>query len=89
MTQLPNNASESLATEIAKEIHAWIRLHPEERGCFGFVGAPGSGKTTLVHNVAFVLECKFGYERKVGVVVIPMDGYHYSKAQLRQMEVQL
>lgn len=43
----------------------------------GIVGIPGSGKTTGAHVVQELLgdDC----------VVIPMDGYHYSRAKLRSL----
>ena len=43
----------------------------------GIAGAPGSGKSTLVHDLVNELQ-----SRSVTCVGVPMDGYHYSRAEL-------
>ena len=43
----------------------------------GIAGAPGSGKSTLVHDLVKELQ-----SRSVTCVGVPMDGYHYSRAEL-------
>ncbi|KAJ3065881.1 hypothetical protein HDU98_010771 [Podochytrium sp. JEL0797] len=44
-------------------------------------GIPGSGKTTLAGHVAAALSA-----RGQSVVVLPMDGFHFTRAQLDAME---
>ena len=44
----------------------------------GLAGAPGSGKSTVTQRIKEVLGEK--------VVVIPMDGYHYSRSELDAMD---
>jgi pantothenate kinase len=44
-------------------------------------GGPGSGKTTLVEIASKVLN-----ERGVKTQCLPMDGFHYPKNELDQME---
>ena len=43
----------------------------------GLAGGPGSGKSTLAVRVAEVLT-----ERGVPAAVLPMDGFHYTRAEL-------
>ena len=45
----------------------------------GVVGAPGSGKSTLAKQVVHIINAIQGEEC---AVVLPMDGYHYTKSQL-------
>uniref|UniRef100_A0A7S2V868 Phosphoribulokinase/uridine kinase domain-containing protein n=1 Tax=Fibrocapsa japonica TaxID=94617 RepID=A0A7S2V868_9STRA len=47
----------------------------------GVAGPPGSGKTTLTGEV-----CKRVVASGVGCIVVPMDGFHLSRAQLGQMD---
>jgi uncharacterized protein (TIGR02058 family) len=47
----------------------------------GVAGAPGSGKSTLSQQVARRLQ-----ERGHAAAVLPMDGFHYSKAELDAFE---
>lgn len=61
--------------------------------CVGVAGGPGSGKSTLTANVATWINNNARNATnhdgqsisKEKAVVIPMDGYHYSKEQLREM----
>ena len=46
-------------------------------------GGPGSGKSTLSAAVAQLVNEQCGEER---CVVLPMDGFHYSRAELRALE---
>ena len=48
----------------------------------GVVGMPGSGKTTSSNILGSLLTETY----KISCVVIPMDGYHFSIAQLKSME---
>lgn len=45
----------------------------------GIVGMPGSGKSTLARNVAQIIN---SIQEDTCAVVLPMDGYHYRKADL-------
>ena len=46
-------------------------------------GGPGSGKSTLAEAVAELINEANGSER---AVVLPMDGFHYSRAELRALD---
>ena len=46
-------------------------------------GGPGSGKSTLTEAVAALVNEAAGKER---AVVLPMDGFHYSRAELRELD---
>ena len=48
----------------------------------GVVGMPGSGKTTSSNILRSILTETY----KVSCIVLPMDGYHFSIAQLKAME---
>jgi len=48
-------------------------------------GGPGSGKTTTATEVAKRLNQNVDSDKKV-CVVLPMDGFHYSKERLREMD---
>lgn len=45
------------------------------RRLIGIVGAPGAGKSTIAEELATL----------VGAALLPMDGYHYSQAVLREL----
>ena len=47
------------------------------------VGAPGSGKSTICHKIVQAINAIKG--RDNFSLVIPMDGYHFSKSELRRM----
>lgn len=57
---------------------AFDRLQGDEQHWIGLAGAPGSGKTTVAEAMRRRLPGK--------ITVIPMDGYHYYRAQLDAME---
>lgn len=46
-------------------------------------GGPGSGKSTLCEAVAALVNEAAGKDR---AVVLPMDGFHYSRAELRELD---
>ena len=45
----------------------------------GVAGAPGSGKSTLAKQVVHIINA---IQEEECAVMVPMDGYHYTKAQL-------
>ena len=45
------------------------------RRLIGIVGAPGAGKSTIAEQVAVA----------IGAALLPMDGYHYPQAVLREL----
>lgn len=49
----------------------------------GVAGGPGAGKSTLTAAVARMVNEKLGEER---CVVLPMDGFHYSRAELKALD---
>jgi uncharacterized protein (TIGR02058 family) len=72
-----------LAKRADMEARGLLQAGPERAGgqlWVGIGGAPGSGKSTLASEVAAQL-CARGCP----TVVIPMDGFHYSKKQLDAM----
>jgi pantothenate kinase len=44
----------------------------------GVAGIPGGGKSTFCKNLAEFLK----FEHGINALVIPMDGYHYSRSEL-------
>lgn len=64
---------------------------PNERVVIGIAGVPGSGKTTLAAAVAETInksrsKWQNGNNEVENIAVaIPMDGFHYSRADLAQM----
>lgn len=63
-----------------------IQQHTKRQQSLTFIGVagpPGSGKSTLSSHVA--KEINRFYAKPTAVIVIPMDGYHYSQAQLKEM----
>ncbi|KAA8917208.1 hypothetical protein TRICI_000659 [Trichomonascus ciferrii] len=67
-----------------------LNLHknrPQERLVIGVAGGPGSGKTTLAKAVGKLLnEEKAGEGEVPFVAVVPMDGFHLTRAQLDEMK---
>lgn len=56
-----------------------MKKQPCGRYMVGIVGMPGSGKSTLARNVAQIIN---SIQQDACAVVLPMDGYHYTKAEL-------
>ena len=59
----------------ADELAQWISTQAERtanRFLFGLAGAPGSGKSTIAERLV----------RELNAVVVPMDGFHLSNAEL-------
>lgn len=50
-------------------------------GWIGIAGGPGAGKSTVAEGVAQC--CR---DNGVPAVVLPMDGYHYTRAKLRELD---
>lgn len=44
----------------------------------GISGGPGAGKSTISENLANIMNNKY----KIKTLIIPMDGFHYSKEYL-------
>ena len=59
-------------------LSAFDRLQGDEKHWIGLAGAPGSGKTTVAEAMRRRMPGK--------ITVIPMDGYHYYRAQLDAMD---
>ena len=74
----PDGAMRPTYAELAKHL---LDLKPNGRPHWVCVaGGPGSGKSTLGAAVADLVNEQCGEER---AVVLPMDGFHYSRAELR------
>jgi len=63
-----------LITELSSIVDSLAENH---QYWIGLAGAPGSGKSTVAQKVKAALDDK--------LVVIPMDGYHYYRAELDAM----
>jgi len=76
-----DNAMEETYQELESYIIEKIRSMEQSQGplWIGIAGPPASGKTTLATQVAKRVNKTFP------TVVIPMDGYHYYRAQLDRM----
>ena len=59
---------------------ATATAHKQRQYWVGIAGAPGSGKTTLTTRISDKL-----IQNGVECTVVPMDGYHYSRAELDAM----
>lgn len=57
-------------------------LDTTSRLWIGIAGGPGAGKSTVAEAVQEFLERDFG----VPTAVLPMDGFHYSRTQLRELD---
>ncbi len=64
-----------------KHLHTLLTTHPG-RVMVGIAGPPGSGKSTLAQQLANRMNLVHG---DATAVALGMDGFHLSKAQLRQM----
>lgn len=71
--------------EISQILHQLSKIsNPSRPFMVGVVGIPGSGKSTSCETIKSMLEEINGIEDSV--LVMPMDGYHYSMAELSRME---
>ncbi len=59
------------------------RLGSKDQYWVGVGGGPGCGKSTLTARVAALVNDRVSEEV---CVVLPMDGYHYSRAKLRELD---
>ena len=71
--------SDARAAELAAELCAAHDFSTGQRW-IAIAGPPGSGKTTLVSALVAALQA-----RGVASVGIPMDGYHFTRAELDRM----
>ena len=59
-----------------------LGAHPQQRMIIGIAGPPGAGKSTLARQLVDAVSAQMP---DVYATVLGMDGFHLSKAQLRQM----
>ena len=59
-----------------------FKENPSRQYWIGIAGGPGSGKSTLASAVCDRVNSLHSADI---AVVVPMDGYHYSRDQLREM----
>ena len=83
MSAAPPDAA-MLPTYKALAQHLLNRETSENAHWVCIAGGPGSGKSTLGAAVAQMVNEELGEER---AVVLPMDGFHYSRAELRGAEL--
>jgi pantothenate kinase len=79
---------QSLATRLIERYNTDNTLRNNQL-FVGIAGGPGSGKSTLAAAVADILNSKLsdasnGNDAKAAVV-LPMDGFHYTRSQLQSM----
>ena len=77
---------ESMAATNSKLATRLVSLHQAKGGgtvWVGIGGGPGAGKSTVAAAVADQVNSAQGKEC---CVVLPMDGFHYSRAQLRELD---
>jgi pantothenate kinase len=70
----------------AREIHDKLSLYPKakpRRAVIAFAGPPGSGKSTIAEEVVRLLN--EGAGNKQIAAVVPMDGFHLTRATLDAM----
>ncbi len=69
-----------LAQHLAQTIKTPIT--PPKQLLIGIAGAPGSGKSTTCKQLCHILNTI----HSISTVILPMDGFHYYKRELDQME---
>jgi len=69
-----------LAQFVVKEVEQ-LKDDEQQWWC-AITGGPGAGKSTLAAAVSRLCNDVYG----ISATVIPMDGYHYSKADLRRLD---
>ena len=79
-----DDAMTSTYSHLADRCLNRYRVNPEKQYWIGIAGGPGSGKSTLASAVCKLVNAGLSSDL---AVVIPMDGYHYSRSQLREMSV--
>ncbi|RPA83389.1 P-loop containing nucleoside triphosphate hydrolase protein [Ascobolus immersus RN42] len=81
-----NNAVDDIAQHT---LELYKDAEPKTRILIGIAGIPGSGKTTLAKRIANrineILKESNDTDEEVAIMV-PMDGYHYYRHELDQME---
>jgi pantothenate kinase len=80
----PDDAMEPMYEQLARELSAKANHFDGtaiSQWWVGIAGGPGSGKSTLASAICE----KLNLANEDTAVVIPMDGYHYSRAELRTM----
>ena len=85
-----DKACASLADEVLEEVRYMREEAKENEGVryvLAIAGCPGSGKSTLAKRLCTKLNARASEEGRGGTaVVIPMDGYHYTRAELDRMQ---
>eukprot|EP00700_Malawimonas_jakobiformis_P000265 EC718108.1.p1 GENE.EC718108.1~~EC718108.1.p1 ORF type:complete len:70 (+),score=11.94 EC718108.1:120-329(+) len=62
---------------IAAEIIARQEKNPDRKFIVAIAGVPGAGKSTFAHNVCDRIN---KMTAKECAVILPMDGFHYTRA---------
>lgn len=79
--------------KLAQRVYAQYLLKPDERLIIGLSGIPGAGKSTISRLVVKHINDLHQIENRRNVknsilelaVSVPMDGFHFTRAQLMQM----
>lgn len=66
----------------ARAAAAACKLEPGAQWWCAIAGGPGAGKSTLAEKVAAACTSEHGVE----AVVLPMDGFHYSRTDLKRLD---
>ncbi len=72
-------AAKGLSTSPSSSSSSSSSSSKNARYMIGVVGSPGSGKSTLARQTSKIVNA---IQQEEVAVVLPMDGYHYTKAQL-------
>ncbi len=72
--------------QLAKRLLHIAGTHPDKTLFVAVAGGPGAGKSTLAAAVARRANELSAHETHEPCVVVPMDGYHYTRAELRRLD---
>jgi pantothenate kinase len=73
---------EEIYGNLAAKIREVALSRAPKRTLVGIAGPPGSGKTTIASHVLALLNSPAGTVAPIPAVAVPMDGFHYTRAQL-------
>ena len=72
---------ENLALNLINKLNG-NNLQKNKQYWIGIAGGPGSGKSTLANAIKDIIN---EYTKSDQAVVLPMDGYHYSRSELKEI----
>lgn len=72
---------ENLASNLIKKVSE-NSLQKDKQYWIGIAGGPGSGKSTLANAIKDIIN---DYTKSEQAIVLPMDGYHYNRSELKEI----